>query len=525
MKRITNAVGILCGIFSGVLCAQEELQWTRANDRSHQYGWSVSDLGDVNRDGYPEVIVGGWSKLNGEDSGQVVVVSGVDGSALYTFTDGAPVGRFGWSVANAGDVNGDGRNDILVGSPLWGIGGVYQAGRVDLFSGRDGSTLFSMFGAHAGDQFGWDVDGVGDLNVDGHADFAVGSPGFDVGKGRVQVFSGADRTLMYQKAGTTGAALGRAVAGIGDVDKDGLPDLMVGAPLDHNGGIEAGRAIVLCGANGVVLYRITGDTFGDRLGSAVAGAGDIDHDGYADFMVGVPFDDVTATNSGSVLVFSGADAKLLAKVTGDQAGDEFGSAISPARDFNSDGHLDFIIGAPYSDANGTDSGMARVFSGRTFASLYTFVGNSERDQFGYAVSPVGDLDHDGFADVLVGAPFDVSVPGSDVEFTDPGQAYVYGGHVLFLESDNYQPREGQTLTLTTLEGGVALPTMMMVVELDGVPMILPVGGLGFLDVTGARALSSSVPPGLAGIEVGVMAYAMNIAGTIDSTLPRTILFR
>jgi hypothetical protein len=525
MNRFAAAVGILSVSLGGVLCAQEMLQRTFANENSHMYGWSVSDIGDLNRDGYSDAIVGGWLKRDGEPSGQVVVVSGMDGSALFTFTSGTPVGRFGWSVANAGDVDADGRNDILVGSPLFGIGVKTEAGRIDVFSGRDGTRLFKMIGVHAGDQFGWDVDSVGDLDLDGHADFAVGSPGFESGRGRVQVFSGADQTVMLQKLGTAGSALGRAVAGLGDVDKDGIPDLIVGAPLDHSGGVEAGRAVVICGANGAVLHRITGDSFGDRLGSAVSRAGDIDHDGFADFMIGVPFDDAKETNTGSVLVYSGADARLLVKVWGDRANDQFGSAVSAARDFNADGHLDFIVGAPFSDANGDDSGLARVFSGRTFASLYTFVGNSAGDQFGFSVSLVGDQNSDGYFDVIVGAPFDVSIPGSEQEFADPGQAFVFGGHGLFLETDNHQPREGQILTLTTLEGELAMPTMMVVVEIAGVPVSLPIGGLGFLDATGARTLAATVPPGLSGLEIEVMALALNSAGRVDSTLPRSILFR
>lgn len=523
MRKLSVAVGILSGMLGSLACAQQELQRTFATRDGNLYGWSVTEMGDLDKDGYPDTAIGGWMKRGFEESGQVVVVSGSDGSTLFTFTQRAPVGRYGWCVANVGDIDGDKHNDILVGCPLWGIGAKFEAGRVDLYSGKDGTIVYTLFGA-GGDQFGWAADGIGDLNGDGYADFAVGSPGFDNGRGRVVVYSGLDRSVLFRKAGTPAAALGRSVSGLGDVDKDGLPDLIVGAPLDHTGGIEAGRALILCGANGAVLYRITGDTFGDHLGTAVSRAGDLDHDGYADFIIGIPFEDNSITDVGCVRVYGGADGKLLAEVWGDLAGDQFGAAVSAARDFNGDGHLDFIVGAPMSDANGLDSGMARVFSGRTFASLYTFVGNGAGDQFGFAVSTAGDLNLDGYADVLIGAPFDGTAPAGTLELPDPGQAFVYGGFGLFLKTDNLHPSAGETLTLTTLEGEPALPTLMLAVSVSGVPIALPIGGLAYFDTTGKRDFPVVVPTGLAGIEIEMMAFALNGVGKVDATLPNTILF-
>ena len=113
----------------------------------------------------------------------------------------------------------------------------------------------------------------------------------------------------------------------------------------------------------VPSYPFTGDSAGDRFGFFVSGAGDVNNDGFDDFIVGAPYDGNNGPISGSARVFSGATGAILYTVNGDSAGDLFGWSVSGAGDVNNDGFDDFIAGAPYDDNNGSDSGSARVFSG------------------------------------------------------------------------------------------------------------------------------------------------------------------
>ena len=177
----------------------------------------------------------------------------------------------------------------------------------------------------------------------------------------------------------------------GDVNGDGKADFIVGARLDDpaGGGTRAGSAYVFSGADGSLLYQVSGDTANDAFGHSVSMAGDVNGDGRADFIVGAPFDDPAGggTDAGSAYVFSGADGSLLYQVTGDSTGDQFGWSVSGAGDVNGDGKADFIVGA-YKDApagGGTEAGSAYVFSGADGSLLYQRTGDTAGDLFGFSV--------------------------------------------------------------------------------------------------------------------------------------------
>ena len=329
------------------------------------FGSSVSSAGDVNGDGVADLIVGApFSDNNdGGGSGSARVFSGADGSILYNFFGDSSGDEFGTSVSDAGDVNGDGVADLIVGAPD-DDSNAFNAGSVRVFSGVDGSVLHTFDGDSILDRFGTSVSGAGDVNGDGFADLIVGAPGVDsvfTGSGSARVFSGIDGSVLYNLFGDRFLSLaefGISVSGAGDVNGDGFADLIVG------GGRSNSTPRVFSGVDGSLLYTLSGNNeLGlGRLGSSVSSAGDVNGDGFADVIVGNPGDVNNRNNAGIAQVFSGVDGSVLSAFTGAASSDEFGSSVSGAGDLNGDGIADFIVGAAAFEFAGANSGgYARVF--------------------------------------------------------------------------------------------------------------------------------------------------------------------
>ena len=338
---------------------------------SDSLGKSVSGAGDVNGDGTPDLIAGARSSNNGTTSGSAHVFSGRDGSVLFNFDGDGDFHRFGSSVSGAGDVNGDGRADLIVGGNGNSTNGA-NSGSARVLSGSDGSVLYSFEGESRGQQFGTSVSGVGDVNGDGVDDFAVAAER----GGYTRVLSGSDGSDLYRFSG------GDSVSGAGDVNGDGRADLIIGANNDdifatledgfaiyYNGG----RARVLSGSDGSVLHNFEGDSQGEHFGGSVSGAGDVNGDGTPDLIVGAPAEFNDGVWRGSARVLSGSDGSVLYNFVGDSALDSFGRSVSGAGDVNGDGIDDFIIGSLRGGAN--DSGYARVF----VSQISPLLGDCNRD--------------------------------------------------------------------------------------------------------------------------------------------------
>ncbi len=306
----------------------------------------------------------------------------------------------GICVSGSGDVNNDGHDDILVGVRN-GNGGT---GSAIVYSGVDGSTLHTVNGDSNGDEFAQSCSMMGDLNNDNYDEFIVGAPQADVG-GIARVYSGIDGSVLYTFSGAFGDKLGYRVSSAGDVNNDNYDDVVVGILEDE------GRAEVYSGQDGTLLYTFDGDDSGDWFGLGVAGAGDVNADGYDDVIIGAWLDDNNGAASGSAQVFSGADGSVLFTFDGNDAGDRFGYAVNKAGDVNNDGYSDLIVGARQDENNGSETGSAWVFSGKDGSTLYTFYGDEDRDYFGFSVSSAGDINNDNYDDVIVGARHDLSAIG------------------------------------------------------------------------------------------------------------------
>ena len=404
---------------------------------SDRFGLSVSGAGDVNADGFRDVIVGAiGSDAGGADAGRAYVLfggPGADATPDLTLTGQAAGDWFGYSVSRAGDMNGDGYDDVVVGGYHNDAGGT-SAGRVYVFYGGPGADQtadFVLTGQAAGDWFGYSVSEAGDVNGDGHGDLVVGASQGGAGAGRAYVFfggPGADPTPdLILNGEAAGDWFGAAVAGAGDVNGDGFDDLIVGAYQNDAGGLESGRAYIFYGGPGADAIRdiiLTGEAANDFFGYSVDGAGDVNGDGFADLIVGAVQNGGGGDFAGRAYIFHGgpdANATPDLILTGQLPYDSFGVSVSGAGDVNSDAFGDVIVGASASDAGGANAGRAYVFYGGPGADStvdLALTGEAANNLFGISVAGAGDVDGDGFGDVIVGAHW------NDTGGNDAGRAYV-----------------------------------------------------------------------------------------------------
>jgi hypothetical protein len=385
------------------------------------FGLSVSGAEDVDNDGCDDVIIGApGNYVSGSDSGHVYVYSGRTGDLLWRFSGEVPGHAFGYSVCGAGDVDSDGYADLIVGAPF-GYAGDSVGGRAYVYSGQNGNLLWTFSVEEQHGLLGHSVSGAGDTDDDGYDDLVVGAPYISIlaaYAGEVYVYSGRTGDLMTSLPGQTPyAEFGSSVSGAGDVDGDGHDDLIVGAYNSNVGG--PGRADVFSGRTGGRLFTFTGEAGFDFFGWSVSGVGDANDDGYADLIVGAYGNDAGGERAGRAYVYSGCTALLLEVFTGEAARDYLGWSVSGAGDVNNDGYADLIAGAPGNDGGGVDAGRAYVYSGRSGNVLGMFTGEAAGDQFGLSVSGAGDVNNDGYAEFIVGAPY------NDAAGDAAGRAYVY----------------------------------------------------------------------------------------------------
>ncbi len=366
-------------------------------------GRAVAGAGDVDGDGRADFIVGASQELTA--AGSAFVYSGATGVLLFQKAGPDSLGYFGFSVASAGDVNGDGRADFIIGAPYSDVGGIENSGSAFVYSGADGALLYQKNGLGFGDELGLSVAGTGDVNGDGRSDFIIGArladPGGVSNAGAAYLYSGATGALLYQKNGAFFDNLGFSVSGAGDVDGDGKPDFLVGA-LHANS--QNGAAYLYSGATGALLYQKDGSG-SEKFGCSVAGVGDVDGDGKPDFIIDALYAQPGGlASAGSAYLYSGACGALLYWKNGAAQGDNLGASAAGAGDVNGDGRADFIVGARQADPGGrSDAGSAYVYSGTDGALIFQKDGTASGDRLGISVAGAGDLNGNGRADFIIGA--------------------------------------------------------------------------------------------------------------------------
>jgi len=414
------------------------------------FGTCVSSMPDIDGDGRGDVIIGAHGEDVGAvtDTGRSYIISGFDGTVLSTLVspNAQERGGFGCSVSGVPDLNGDGRGDVIVGAAHESIeAGTPEAGRVYIFSGSDGTLLQTLVSPNeeAYGYFGVSVSGVPDLNGDGRGDVIVGAVRESIEAvtpeaGRVYIFSGSDgtvlQTLVSPNAQESGL-FGSSVFGMSDVNGDGRCDVIVGAELEAPGDSPpyAGRAYVFSGSDGTVLHTLISphESTHGRFGGCVSAIADLNGDGRDDIVVGA-YMEASLSNglmAGSAYIFSGSDGALLRRLSspGEEDFGFFGNSVFGIPDADNDGWADVLVGAPFEEAGSSpgDAGRVHIFSGHEGTLIRTLASPHPEAQgsFGWDVCGVPDVNGDGSGDIVVGAYFEN--PGSSPN--DAGRAYIFFG--------------------------------------------------------------------------------------------------
>lgn len=390
------ALAATTALLAGTAASQAVIRSHSGPSASSKYGKAVACAGDVDMDGYDDVIIGAPIYLSG--TGLMQVRSGRNGNLLLQRAGDAMFDWLGSAVAGAGDVNGDGHDDVVVGAPN-AFPFAVAPGYALVLSGADGAQLHRLSFSTSNDSFGTAVAGPGDTDDDGYDDIAVAM------LGRVLLYSGRTGAVLHNIviAGTDGFAVSLARAG--DIDGDGAGDIVVGLPNANAAPpVEGtGSVRILSGRTGAWLFTRNGDSPADRLGAAVSGGFDATGDGVPDFLAGAPGDDNNGATSGSVRLYSGATGNAV--FTRDGAGfEQLGTSVALLGDMNGDGRAEIAAGAPQPAViQPTLPGYVRVYSA-TGTTLFTVPGDAVGDELGTAVASAGDVDRDGRYDLIAGAP-------------------------------------------------------------------------------------------------------------------------
>jgi hypothetical protein len=417
-------------------------------------GEAVRILGDVNGDGYDDILFSASSSplkvylFFGKDTGLTKDTPIANANASFI---GFSELYDQYSIDDAGDINGDGYHDIIFGDYFKNQAG-YRSGMCYIIFGRpngwsqnmdiSSKANASFIGEAAGDHAGFAVAGIGDVNGDGLDDILISAPSKNSTlkvNGEIYLIFGkssgwaTDVSLNTANASFIGEnnnnAVGYSIAGAGDVNGDGLDDFIIGTYINQTYLIFGKRMgwtkdLNLSNADASFI----GEAANDHAGSALAGAGDVNNDGYDDFLIGAPGNDETGSDAGKSYLILGKssgwanDVELTnsdASFRGEMASYQSGFSVSGEGDVNGDGFDDFLIGAPFKNP-----GKAYLILGRASGwtndidlpnSNASFVGvGSFAARAGYSVSNSGDVNGDGYDDILIGDPTNqVAIPGSD----------------------------------------------------------------------------------------------------------------
>jgi hypothetical protein len=420
--------------------------WTKiGSEASALYGQSVAGVGDLNHDYMADVLIGAPGATNGTPAHEGLAYvyygtsTGLSSTAAWVGEGGQGLSEFGFSVAAAGDVDGNGYLDIVIGAPSYDYVSrvtVYDCGKVVVYgwssSGVPTSAMWSKYGENSNDAFGYSVSGNGNVNGDSYADIAIGAPIFQSqgsSKGKAYIYKGSSSgpvaTPSWTVTGTgSGEELGYSIAVDGNYNGDTYSDVIVGSPTYDNGTTDEGRVRVFAGASQFPAANPTWSFEPNEAclaGESVAFGGDVNGDGFDEVMAG-------GTGCSKAWVFKGGQSGLGATADWSfSAGANSSTGIvAKAGDIDADGFDDVLVGASGLMNGEAGEGRAYLFRGSGVGLSaepdWQAEANQDYAYLGASVSGAGDVNNDGYDDIVVGAPkYDHS------PYSDAGAAFLFLG--------------------------------------------------------------------------------------------------
>jgi len=536
MTRSLRVAAVVSSL-SGVAVAQElikTLDLGRGYDGVDDvFGVQVESLSDIDGDGLREYVVSapGYNvkpQHLGTVEGSVVVLSSKDGSIVHQQFGNTLSAEFGLAMDAGADVDGDGFDDYVAGAP-YDDGSKPDAGEVRVVSGATGLTLLSVLGERAGDNFGWDVALIGDVDGDGGCEVIATAFFYDPTKtlgqaGRGYCFSGKSGARLWTIDGAKGnQGLGYCCA-IDDINGDGIADVAFGSVGSGSGNAGEGHVDLVDATTGAIVRTIVGENPGDYFGKNLAGIGDSDGDGVGDLMVSATSWSGPPALCGRIYVCSAVSGQALYTYDGVQGNEALGLVQSrSAFDADDDGVADFMLSSPNLTVAAANRGVVRVMSGRSGRLLHEYrslLSYGTTGSFGRSFTCVGDVDGDGFEDVLIGAPGTATSWGNGV-----GACYLMSCRNRFLQANQIEYVSSDPITLELRGGTVGVLGLIAVVAIDGAPLFETIA-LAPLDANGELAFQDVADATLAGLTVELIGFTQkpNLRGAFATTV-ETISFR
>jgi hypothetical protein len=495
----------------------QELIYKWFGDQPQEYfGLGLAAMGDLTGDGIPDVVVG--APVANSSNGQVTAFSGADGSIAWTLIGGT-YEVLGLSMESAGDIDGDAIDDLFCKSenPPSGNPGGWG---VTLYSGATRAPLYTILGS-TNQNLGALIESMGDVDGDGLGDVAL----TEWAAQHVFVVSGATGGLIYTilKPGDA-SFFGQSLASGGDVDGDGIADLVIGDASAVPTGIQLGAAWVHSGKTGALLYELKGLQVDSDFGEAVAIVDDLNQDGRSDVVVSTPNEHLSGHPYGRVRVFSGKSGSPLFNIAAPSGNfnysSDFGKVLASAGDMDHDGFGDFLAYEGSGEIGGIGSSEVHLFSGRDGRRNYHyFAPDNLHRSFGEAMDLARDLDGDGSPEVALSDYLE-----DDGSGTNPGSASLWRGDDLFVDAE---PRIcvwfTKSITVKVGQGVAGAPYALFLVDVNGAPVNIAVA-VGVFDANGRAQLTTWVPAGLRGDSFGLKAFALDANSRIIDSGVETVSF-